>query len=160
MAYSSYAITNKFIELGLACGADITPKKLQRMLFCAQVLSTRKNSSPLIDDFFVKWPTGPVVPGLYHKLKAYEGNSVDQRIWIASANPDVKVYPAVPAEDLKTLSLIYAVAAKLLPLPLDLLSMAVNEISAFSALPECAEVSTEILHAAQEQVSTLLATLP
>lgn len=72
MAYSAMAVANAFIKRakdGLI--NDLTPMKLQKMIYFAQGWYLAYYQENLIDDFFVRWKYGPVVTSLYHEFKEY-----------------------------------------------------------------------------------------
>ncbi|ARJ43271.1 DUF4065 domain-containing protein [Cronobacter sakazakii] len=72
MAYSAIAVANAFIEKANSKGInDLSPMKLQKLVFFAQSWSLRLLERPLVEDFFAKWQYGPVVPQLYHAVKDY-----------------------------------------------------------------------------------------
>lgn len=72
MAYSAIAVANAFIEKAKSKGInDLSPMKLQKLVFFAQSWSLRLLDRPLVEDFFAKWQYGPVLPQLYHAVKDY-----------------------------------------------------------------------------------------
>lgn len=75
MAYSAIAVANAFIEKANQAGIDdLSQMKLQKLIFFAQSWGLKLYDRPLVEDFFAKWPYGPVIPTLYHTTKQY-GNS-------------------------------------------------------------------------------------
>lgn len=81
MAYSTIAVANAFIER--AKGAkitDLTPMKLQKLVFFAQSWSLKILDKPLVEDFFAKWTYGPVQPQLYHAVKDYQNHHISTLI--------------------------------------------------------------------------------
>lgn len=75
MAYSAIAVANAFIQKANEAGIDdLSQMKLQKLVFFAQSWGLRLYERPLVEDFFAKWPYGPVIPTLYHATKHY-GNS-------------------------------------------------------------------------------------
>jgi len=109
MAYQTIAVANAFIEKAQAGQLpDLTPMKLQKLVFYAQSWHLKIYSEPLVDDFFSKWPYGPVIPSLYHEVKRYGSNPITNLI----GNLDWKresmaiVTPTIPASDTKTRALI------------------------------------------------------
>lgn len=102
MSYSFHALSNHLLSLAQAIGEPLSPLKLQRLLFCAQVRHLSQHGAPLCDDAFVVWPTGPVLPALYHKCKAFGGNAVTARIPVAGPNAGETLFPVVAVADLAT----------------------------------------------------------
>ena len=61
MAYPTIAVANAFIEKAQqGFLPDLDPMKLQKLIFYAQSWHLRLYNEPLVDDFFAKWPYGPV----------------------------------------------------------------------------------------------------
>ena len=55
--------------------SDLTPWKLQKLLYYAQGHHLAEFGEPLFEDDFMAWEQGPVVPSSHHHLKTYlEGN--------------------------------------------------------------------------------------
>lgn len=72
MAYTAMAVANAFIKLSKAGRvSNLSPMKLQKLLFFAQSWSLARNGEPLIDEFFCRWQYGPVIISLYHEFKEY-----------------------------------------------------------------------------------------
>lgn len=70
MAYSATAVANAFIEKATKGElSELTPMKLQKLLFYVQSWHLRLYNEPLIDDFFAKWRYGPVILPFTTKLK-------------------------------------------------------------------------------------------
>lgn len=109
MAYQTIAVANAFIEKAqLGQVPDLTPMKLQKLVFYAQSWHLKIYGEPLVDDFFAKWPYGPVIPSLYHEVKRYGSKPITNLI----GNLDWKgesmsiVTPTIPQGDSKTRALI------------------------------------------------------
>ncbi|WMY91917.1 Panacea domain-containing protein [Snodgrassella communis] len=76
MAYSVHAVVNTLLERAEKHGVcDMTPMKIQKLLYYAQAWYLKLSKTPLIDEYFSRWQYGPVIPSLYHNLKV-NGNSV------------------------------------------------------------------------------------
>jgi len=73
--YSVFEIADWFLEK-----ADMTPKKLQKLVYYAEAWSHALRSSSLINDTqFKAWAHGPVSPELYHKYKHLGWNLITDR---------------------------------------------------------------------------------
>lgn len=72
MAYSAMQVANAFIHRA-KYGAinDLTPMKLQKLMFFAQSWHVKETGFPLFDDFFSRWQYGPVIPSIYHEFKSF-----------------------------------------------------------------------------------------
>jgi len=81
MAYPAIAVANAFIEKANEAGIhDLSQMKLQKMVFFAQSWSLKLYDKPLVEDFFAKWPYGPVIPTLYHATKHYGNGHISSLI--------------------------------------------------------------------------------
>ncbi|ENO5268794.1 DUF4065 domain-containing protein, partial [Escherichia coli] len=82
MAYSAAAVANAFIDKAKRGEIkDLTPMKLQKLLFYTQSWHLKLfNGRPLFYDLFARWPYGPVIPHLYHMLKKYRGDEIQEMI--------------------------------------------------------------------------------
>lgn len=105
MAYPTIAVANAFIEKSKAGQLpDLDPMKLQKLVFYAQSWHLKIYGEPLVDDFFSKWPYGPVIPSLYHEVKQYGSGRITNLIGNVSGNAIVT--PTIPAHDIKSRQLI------------------------------------------------------
>lgn len=78
MAYSALAVANAFIRRAKEGKLDqLTPMKLQKLLFYVQSWYFKTRGKPLFDDNFSRWTHGPVIPSIYHEFKMY-GSGVIQ----------------------------------------------------------------------------------
>ena len=91
--YSVLAVANAFIKRALEGRLDdLTPMKLQKLLFFTQSWHLRINDKPLFDDLFARWQYGPVVPSIYHAFKRYGQKVItDYGKMIATDNDDIKI---------------------------------------------------------------------
>lgn len=118
MAYSALAVANAFIEQALRGKIpNLTPMKLQKLLFFAQSWHLRKKgkSSPLFDDNFARWKYGPVIPSLYHELKTYGADRISSTLSNVDIDDDfevVLVTPSIPASDSDAYELIDEIIKK------------------------------------------------
>jgi uncharacterized phage-associated protein len=109
MAYPTIAVANAFIERALkGYLPDLDPMKLQKLMFFAHSWHLKIYDEPLVDDFFAKWPYGPVIPSLYHEVKHYKCSSISTLISNLESNGWAQsiVTPTVPLSDIKTNELI------------------------------------------------------
>ncbi len=74
--YDVKAIANYFIDRGLNENIEISPMKLQKLLFFAYGLYLTGKGEQLFSDRFEVWPYGPVLSQLYHQLKGYGSNPI------------------------------------------------------------------------------------
>lgn len=77
MAYSAMQIANAFVQKAKAGQLDkLTPMKLQKLMFFAQSWYIRTYRKKLIDDNFVRWQYGPVIPSIYYEFAQYGSNEI------------------------------------------------------------------------------------
>lgn len=103
MAYSAIAVANAFIDKAKAVDTkDLTPMKLQKLVFIANGWMLALEGKPLIKSNFEVWRHGPVEPTLYHALKKYGSGPITRKItsWKVSDDNDFRtITPVVPASD-------------------------------------------------------------
>lgn len=119
MAYSATAVANAFIEKASKGEIpDLTPMKLQKLIFYAQSWHLKLYDEPLIDDFFSKWKYGPVIPSLYHEVKGYGSNKISALIsvLINTDNGYAVATPKLPNTDSRTTALIEKISSVYGPL--------------------------------------------
>lgn len=58
-------------------GDTVSPKKLQKLLYYVEAWHLVHFDSPIIDEEFQAWVHGPVLPTLYHELKAHGYNDLE-----------------------------------------------------------------------------------
>ena len=80
MAYSTIAVANTILEIAEKKNIEISPMKMQKLIYYAQAWYYSLNNEPLIDEHFSRWHYGPVIPSLYHKLKYYGANNITSKI--------------------------------------------------------------------------------
>ncbi|WP_156293360.1 Panacea domain-containing protein [Serratia oryzae] len=117
MAYSAIAVANAFIEKAKSRGIkDLTPMKLQKLVFYAHAWSLVMNDSPLVKDKIYAWPYGPVIESVYHEFKGYGSTNITtpgtEFVWDDNPNAIVQakyVAPKIPPSDSMTMSVIDAI---------------------------------------------------
>ena len=55
---------------------DITPMKLQKLIYFTYQSYLRKTGMPLFEEKFETWKYGPVLPSIYHEFKKYGSNTI------------------------------------------------------------------------------------
>lgn len=77
MAYSAMQVANAFIQKAQSGEIpDLTPMKLQKLMFFAQSWYIKQFRARLIDDNFMRWPYGPVIPSVYYEFSGNGGNEI------------------------------------------------------------------------------------
>lgn len=101
MPYRPTQITNAFLASAFADDHEIDPMKAQKLTFFAHGYYLAIRGQPLINELFQAWKLGPVVPSLYHRLKIYGGNGIDEYLMEFNyASRKVKPATPPPATDL------------------------------------------------------------
>lgn len=78
--YDSRTIANYFLHLARLDDVKITPMKLQKLVYFAHGHYLAVTGEPLINDCVQAWQYGPVIPSLYHSIKHYGRNPIDEKI--------------------------------------------------------------------------------
>lgn len=79
MAYSAMQIANAFIQKAQEGKVpDLTPMKLQKLMFFAQSWYLKRHKQKLIDDHFVRWQYGPVIPSVYYEFSNFGADNITQ----------------------------------------------------------------------------------
>lgn len=87
MSYFSVSVANSIIKLAKERNInDLSPMKLQQLMYFVQLWHVKKFNEFLIDDWFSRWPLGPVIPSIYHQLKYYGPTHINDYIWLLSPN--------------------------------------------------------------------------
>ncbi|MEZ5032583.1 MAG: DUF4065 domain-containing protein [Saprospiraceae bacterium] len=69
--YDPLLIANFFIDKALEEEIPLTHMKLQKLIYFAHGANYVSGDEPLLNETIEAWEYGPVVDGLYHKLKKY-----------------------------------------------------------------------------------------
>jgi uncharacterized phage-associated protein len=105
MAYPTMAVANAFIQRALDDKLpNLSPMKLQKLLFFVQSWHLKWYKEPLIDDVFFRWQYGPVIPSLYHEFKHYGSKAIDR--FGTFVSPRGAIEAIVPKEDQRTWQVI------------------------------------------------------
>lgn len=73
---TSLEIANYFIEKSLETGEELTPMKLNKMVYIAHGWYLALADQPLINEAAQAWKYGPVVPSVYRRFKSYGGSQI------------------------------------------------------------------------------------
>lgn len=77
MAYSAMQVANALIRRSQDGEiVNLTPMKLQKLMFFAQSWYLRLNGRRLINDEFVRWQYGPVVQSVYYEFAKNRGTEI------------------------------------------------------------------------------------
>lgn len=113
MAYSAYAVANAFLKRAEERGiTDISPMKLQKLMYFAQAWHLKILHTPLLDDSFARWQHGPVIPSIYHEFKAFGFSPITRKAttlaMAAFGYGGSDNVPIIPSHDVNSWNLIDA----------------------------------------------------
>jgi uncharacterized phage-associated protein len=74
--YNLFYIVNNILDKGMAEGIDITPMKLQKLLYLIYRAYLKKFGKPLFSERFEAWRFGPVLDSVYHEFKSYRDRPI------------------------------------------------------------------------------------
>ncbi len=74
--YSAFEVANYFIAKSLQTGKDLSPMKLQKLVYFAHGWYLAMYRKPLINETVEAWRFGPVIPSLYEAFKSYGNNNI------------------------------------------------------------------------------------
>ena len=78
MTYSARAVANTMIELAVKHGIyDLSPMKLQCLLFFIQSWSLKLYNQPLFDDFIERWNCGPMVRDVHNEFNTFGSSPIN-----------------------------------------------------------------------------------
>jgi uncharacterized phage-associated protein len=77
---NAYSIANHILWRANRDAKDISPLKLQKMMYFLHGWYLAITGDSLIDEGFIRWQYGPVVPSVYHALKDYRSLPIDDYI--------------------------------------------------------------------------------
>ena len=80
MSYPAIVVANEIIKLANSEKVDITPMKLQKILYLANGLYYKRRGEKLIKEKFEAWNYGPVVRSVYAAYKDCKGNNIDEPV--------------------------------------------------------------------------------
>lgn len=77
---NAFPVANHVLWRANKDATDITPMKLQKIIYFLHGWYMAITGQKLIDEGFTRWQYGPVVPSLYRALKHYGGLPIDDYI--------------------------------------------------------------------------------
>src|ERR1700744_834255 len=80
MSYPAIVIANEIVKLANNEKVDLTPMKLQKILYLANGICYKRKGQKLIKENFEAWDYGPVIRSVYNVYKECGGNNIDSPI--------------------------------------------------------------------------------
>jgi uncharacterized phage-associated protein len=79
--YTPDAVSNYFLAIASGWGAEITPMKLQKLMYFAHGfhLALEQDGCPLVSEDCQAWEYGPVFPSTYQEFKDLGNKPIDRR---------------------------------------------------------------------------------
>lgn len=69
--YHSSLVANKILCKGFTVKRDITPMQLQKILYLVAIQHKRATGEDLLNEYFMIWETGPVIPSIFRQFEAF-----------------------------------------------------------------------------------------
>lgn len=90
---------------------DLTPTKLQNLMYFIQSLALGYYGVPLFYDYFHKWTYGPVIPALYADLECFGNRPVRKPVLVAfedekKANKLIHYFYEIPSSHHEVIDLV------------------------------------------------------
>lgn len=107
--YSPKAVANAILAIAEQAGSrDITPMKLQKLIYYAHAWSLALLNTPLINQEIQAWTYGPVIEDIYHAFKNFGNTQITGRATeLGFANGQLSfIAPEIEASDTQAISLI------------------------------------------------------
>lgn len=98
MAFSSIQTANWFIDKAKQQNSELTPMKVQKLIYIAHGWHLALSGKPLISEDVQAWQYGPVVPEVFHRLKRYGKNQITDNIIEVTSDNHIEV-PRIPQDD-------------------------------------------------------------
>lgn len=103
MPYTAKAVANYFLHLVECDDQQITPMKIQKLVYFAHGWYLAITDRPLIDEQIEAWQYGPVIPSLYDEFKQYGRSPITSQatdLVIDDSDEDMSFYSHTPSIDL------------------------------------------------------------
>jgi uncharacterized phage-associated protein len=77
MSFSVASVANEFVTIARAAGEELSPMKLQKLVYFAHGWYLALTGAPLISEEVQAWQYGPVIPYLYQHFKGYGNGAIE-----------------------------------------------------------------------------------
>ncbi|MBA8815638.1 putative phage-associated protein [Microbacterium halimionae] len=76
MPYSPINVSNNILKRAFQEKVDVSPMKLQKLLFFVASEYAKRTGKPMIDGNFQAWQYGPVVRSVYDEFRSFGGRAI------------------------------------------------------------------------------------
>lgn len=76
MSFSPVLVSNNVLKRAFDEGVDVSPMKLQKILYFAASEFGKKAGKPMLSEAFQVWKYGPVVRSVYDEYKSFGGSPI------------------------------------------------------------------------------------
>jgi Uncharacterized phage-associated protein len=77
MSITSLNVANSILKRAFAENIDVTPMKLQKLIYCVYKAYLKETNYSLFEENFETWTFGPVVRAVYDEFKYRGGNPIN-----------------------------------------------------------------------------------
>ncbi|MGL4514454.1 MAG: Panacea domain-containing protein [Lacipirellulaceae bacterium] len=78
--FDAGAVANEFLARAKSDGRELTPMQVLKLVYIAHGYCLAMAGRPLIADPVEAWKFGPVIPSLYHDVKLWGNDAIDQNL--------------------------------------------------------------------------------
>ena len=91
--YPAKALANMLLDWADQRGTDVTPLKMQKLLYFIHADYLVKTGSPLVKEQFEAWSYGPVIPSVYEQFKAFSRQKITSKASTFDPGTRTTVFP-------------------------------------------------------------------
>jgi uncharacterized phage-associated protein len=77
--YPAKALANTLLDWSESRGTDVTPLKMQKLLYFMHADYLVKTGCPLVKEAFEAWSYGPVIPSVYEQFKSFSRQKITSK---------------------------------------------------------------------------------
>lgn len=103
MPFDTGAIANYVLDLGDRDALEVSPMKLQKILYYAHGWHLALADNPLLDEQVEAWKWGPVIPSVYHQFKQFGEKAIlgerAERVSVVNVGGKTRIQIRVPSLD-------------------------------------------------------------
>jgi len=104
--YSPQEVANYFLKKGKTEQKEITPMKLQKLLYFAHGWYLAETGKPLLNETIEVWKYGPVVSSIYEFFKSYGNDPIQNYVEYISPSGSSFYQPTLKANNKEVLDIL------------------------------------------------------